>query len=161
MPVKLSDDIFIKYFDYFRNEKKYASSRLWCEYSMLNRKIQILYGKKLQTMPRLTIQLKSYEAGYKRKTSSIFSLLHINKFLESAPNEYAFIHQKAIAVIAFFGGLRCADLVSIVCNDLEFDETTGYWIKYNVSKQIHVVTNKFNIKIKYAQYITNYCNRYI
>ena len=66
---------------------------------------------------------------------------------------------KAVAIILFCGGLRCADLISILCNDLKFDEITGYWIKRIVSKQATVVNNKFNVKMHYVQYITNYCNR--
>jgi len=159
VPETLIEDVFIQYFDYLRKEKQFASSTLWSEYSMLNYKVQMMYGKKLQTLPRLTMQLKSYEAGYKRKTSMIFSLLDINKFLETAPNENYFLHMKAVAVISFSGGLRCADLVSILCNDLEFDGITGYWIKYTVSKQATAVTNKFNVAMNYSQYITNYCNR--
>ena len=158
-PEMIIEENLIEYFDYLRNEKHFASSTLWSQYSMLNHKVQILYGKKLQTMPRLTIQLKSYEAGYNRKSSSVFSFEDINKFLETAPNEDSFLHKKAIAVIAFCEGLRCADLISIICNDLEFDQTTGYWIKYNVSKQATVVINKFNVPMKYANYVTNYCNR--
>jgi len=115
VPEKLHEDIFIQYFDYLRNEKQYASSTLWSVYSIINHKVQIMYGQKLQTMPRLTIQLKSYEAGYKRKTSSIFSLSDIKIFLETAPNDNTFLHQKAVSVIAFSGGLRCADLVTIMC----------------------------------------------
>jgi len=159
LPDKLCEEIFIQYFDYLRNEKQFASSTLWTEYSMLNYKVKILYGQKLQMMPRLTMQLKSYEAGYQRKTSSIFTMSHINKFLESAPNDNSFLHKKAISVISICGGLRCADLVTITCNDLLFDVTTGYWIKYTVSKQINFITNKFNVPLNYSQYITNYCNR--
>ena len=63
VPLTLIEDVFIQYFDYLRKEKQFASSTLWWEYSMLNYKVQMMYGKKLQTLPRLTMQLKSYEAG--------------------------------------------------------------------------------------------------
>ena len=103
--------MFIQYFDYLRKKKQFTSSTLWSEYSMLNYILQNIYGKKLQTLPRLTI---------------LFSLSDINKFLKTAPNENSFLHTKAVAVISFCGGLRFVDLVSILCNDPECDGTTGY-----------------------------------
>ena len=45
------------------------------------------------------------------------------KFLSDDPNDGEYMHMKAGIVIAYFGGLRCADLVALNCKDLEFNET--------------------------------------
>jgi len=40
---------------------------------MINNKYQIIYGEKLQKYPRLIHLLKSFEAGYVRKTAKVFT----------------------------------------------------------------------------------------
>ena len=127
---------------------------------MLNNKMQLLFGEKLQIHPRLTILLKSYEAGYVRKTAGQFSKEQIMSFLENAPDEDEFIHIKAAVVLSYFGGLRCADLISITCDDMEFNETTGMWVTYVVSKQKgEQIQNKFNVPLEYCKYIERYDHR--
>lgn len=151
------EEHFIKYFHHLREEKKYASSSLWCKYSMINHKYQVLYGHKLQKFPRLTLLLKKFEAGYQRKTASVFTKEEIMRFLETAPNNGEFIHMKAGIVIAYFGGLRCADLINLDVDDLEFDESTGMWVSYAISKQKgESVRNRFNIPIQFCSYLEAY-----
>ena len=77
---KPTEEDFLQFFDHLRNERKLASSTLWSVYSMLNNKFQLNFGEKLQKFPRLTMLLKSYEAGYVRKTAST---LWRNKFYHS------------------------------------------------------------------------------
>jgi len=120
-----SEDNFIEYFDYLKNSKKLASSTMWSIYSMLNTNFQLMSGKKLQIYPRLQMLLKSYEAGYKRKTANVFTKEQIDSFLHNASDTGEFVHIKVAIVLCYFGGLRCADLVNISTSDLEFCETTG------------------------------------
>ncbi len=64
---------------------------------------------------------------------------------------------KTAVVLCYFGGLRCADLVNINCDDLSFDETTGMWVRYRVSKQIgESVVKSFNIPLEYCNYLETY-----
>ena len=69
---KPNEEDFLQYFDFLKNEKNYAASTLWSIYSMLNYKLQLLFGEKMQQYPRITLQLKSFEAGYIRKTANTF-----------------------------------------------------------------------------------------
>lgn len=155
---KPEESHFIEYFDYLKNTKGLASSSLWAMYSMLNNKHQLTYGTKLQALyPRLTLLLKRYEAGYVRKTAGVLTKEQIIEFLQNAPNEKEFVHIKAAVVVGFCGGLRCADLVSINSHDCEFNETTGLWITYSVSKQRGEQFNsKFNIPLEFCQYVETY-----
>ena len=57
------------------------------------------------------------------------------EFLETAPNSGEFILIKAGVVLAYYGGLGCADLVNLESRNLEFNDTTGMWVSYKVSKQ--------------------------
>lgn len=153
-----TEETFIRYFDYLKNTRNYASSTMWSIYSMLNHKTQLLFGKKLQTLyPRLTMLLKSFESGYVRKKSNIFTKDEINKFLTSAPDSGEFIHIKAGIVLGFCGGLRCADLISIQNSDFEFNEVSGMWVSYCVSKQRgEEIKNKFNVPLEYCEYLERF-----
>ena len=151
------EDHFVEYFDYLRNTKKYASSTLWSIYSMLNNKVQLNFGFKLQKFPRITLLLKSYEAGYTRKKAKEFSKEEVMKFLREAPDEGENIHLKVAVVLAYFGGLRCAELVSLTLDDFEFNQVTGMWVTYKVSKQKgESISNKFNIPLQYCTYLQKY-----
>lgn len=151
------EDNFIQYFDYLRNTKNYAASTMWTNYSMINKMFQLKFGKKLQLYPRLKMQLKSYEKGYSRRKASIFTKEEIELFLTSAPDTDKYVYMKTAVVMCYFGGLRCADLIGINCEDLSFDESTGMWVDYKVSKQIgENVINTFNIPLEYCTYLENY-----
>lgn len=153
------EDDFIQYFDHLKQTKGYASSSIWSFYSMINHKFQMLYGKKLQKFPRITHLLKSYEVGYERISSNFFSKEQLLTFLETAPNTGEFIHIKAAVVIGYCGGLRSADLININVEDCEFNETTGVWISYTVSKQRgEKIVNKFNVPLDYCEYLEKHDN---
>lgn len=78
-------------------------------------------------------------------------------FLSNAPDTDEYVYMKTAVVMCYFGGLRCADLVGIECEDLTFDESTGMWVNYNVSKQLgEKVINSFNIPLEYCTYLENY-----
>ena len=115
---------FIQYFDHLKNTKGFACSSIWSHFSMLNNMYQTLYGEKLQKYPRITHILKSYEAGYVRKSSLFFTKQQIMEFLKNAPDTGEFVHMKAAVVIGFCGGLRCADMVGLNTQNCTFDETT-------------------------------------
>jgi len=154
---KPNEEDLIQFFDHLKNNLKMAASTIWSIYSMLNHKMQLLHGVKLQTYPRITMLLKSYEAGYTRKTAGQFSKEQFEEFIKNAPNTGKYIHIKAGVILAFFGGLRCAELVSIENTDFEFNESTGMWVSYTVSKQRgESIQNKFNVPLEYCQYLENF-----
>lgn len=154
---KPTEENYLQFFDYLKNIKKYACSTIWSSYSKLNHKHQIYFGEKLQIYPRITHLLKSYESGYIRKTAKAFSKEEIDRYLESAPDSEDHVHIKVAVILGYFGGLRCADLISINCDDCDFNENTGMWVTYTVSKQRgEEIKNKFNIPLHYCQYLENY-----
>ena len=56
---KPTEENLIVYFDHLKCTKKLAASTIWSIYSMLNYKMQLFFGEKLQKYPRLTTLLKS------------------------------------------------------------------------------------------------------
>lgn len=60
-------------------------------------------------------------------------------------------------MIGFCGGLRCADMVGLNMEDCTFDETSGMWIDYNVSKQRgEAIRNKFNVPLEFCGFLETY-----
>ena len=152
-----SEENLIQFFDYLRKEKHYECSTIWSIYSMINSKMQLNHGLKLQNFSRITALLKSYEVGYIRKTAKTFTQEQFQQFLRDAPNTGSYIQLKVGIIIAYCGGLRCADLTNINCEDLNFNENTGMWVKYRVSKQRgEVIENQFNIPLDLCEYLQRY-----
>ena len=154
---KPEDENFILYFNHLKTEKEFASSSLWAKYSMMNYKMQAIHRIKLQSYPRLTALMKSFGQGYVRKAAGVFTSQEIENFIKEAPDNDEFIYMKTAVIMAYCGGLRCADLVNINISDMEFDECSGTWVNYEVSKQYgQEIRNKFNIPLEFCQYLKNY-----
>ena len=71
----------LSYFKHLREIKKLASSSLWVFYSHVNCIMKNRYGLKLQTFPRLTTQLKSYDTDIKKK-AAVFETRDIETFIQ-------------------------------------------------------------------------------
>ena len=101
--------------------------------------------------------LKSYQEGYVRKPAEVFTSVQLDTFLREMPTDAKFTKLKAIAVVAFAGGLRCAEVLPINCEDLEHNDLTGFWINYTASKKRREsIVNKFYIPIPYDSYLEAY-----
>ncbi len=126
------------YFDFLHREKKYKSSTLWSTFSMLNHCHQLEFGGlKLQDkFPRVKIQLKCYNAGYERKVAKVFEKSQIDTFLamdHDGPVGF-WLLRKAVAAIAFVGGLRIHELKNLKMEDVT-EAADGIWINYTPAKQ--------------------------
>ena len=77
--------------------------------------------------------LKSYEAGYVRKTSSVFTRDEIEQILQVDMNCTTWVLRKAIAAVGFCGTLRCAELRSIKWENVKVDDE-GAWITFTHAK---------------------------
>lgn len=165
---KPTEDNFMGYFDFLRREKSYQASSMWSIYSKLNNTYSLLYGRKFQQdFPRLTLQLKNYNAGYVRKMSSIFSRNQVLDFLQMSPDgpKSFWLLRKCVAAIAFSGGLRCAEVKNIKFEDLDLQEE-GYYVEYVPAKQRQEVRksrflvprNKLQPEQCFARHIENYLN---
>ena len=67
-----SEEDLTNYFKFLRENKKFASSTLWTNYSMLNSIIKGIYNKRLQhEYPRITSLLKTYDTDIKKKLNAL------------------------------------------------------------------------------------------
>ena len=78
--------------------------------------------------------LKTFEAGYVRKTSKVFTREEIEKILQIDLSCPTWVMWKAITAVGFCGALRCAELRSIVLGSVTINEE-GCWIKFHHAKQ--------------------------
>ena len=127
---------FTGYFDYLHRGKNLKSSTLWSTFSKLNYCFQMQFGKKLQdAYPRLIIQLKRYNQGYTRKVANTFTQEQIDNFLVKTIDgpEGLWLLRKAVAAIAFCGGLRVAELNQLQMKDISESEN-GLWVEYTLYK---------------------------
>lgn len=155
----ISEEKIIQYIDFLHHELNYAPTTIWSSFSKINSSYQDLGGTKLQLkFPRLAKVLKQYQSGYIPKRAETFSFNQINSFLEGSSNEGKNLLHKAVVCFALYGGLRCADLVSIENADVEINEITGVWVQYSVSKQsanFHK-RNQFLIPKPYDAWVIRY-----
>ena len=96
-----------------RETKNKASSTLWTTYSMLNSIIKAKYSANLRDLPRLVTLIKSYDTDNKKK-AAVFTAEEIRKFCESEELTGPYWEvRKAIAAMAYFGGLRLTETLSL------------------------------------------------
>ena len=101
------------YFLKLRQNDGKASSTLWTVYSMQNTVIKSKYGVALKTMPRVGALIKSFDTDTKRK-AAIFSLEELKTFCSDPELSGAYWEvRKAIAIVAYFGGLRLAEIMEV------------------------------------------------
>ena len=62
---------YLQYFDFLKTTKNHAASSVWSIYSSLNSIHQREFNEKLQSFPRVTQLLKTYNTTYERKVASI------------------------------------------------------------------------------------------
>ena len=80
-------------------------SSIWTLYSYLNSILTRKYGFKLQELPRMTLFIKGFKEDTKKK-AAIFDEVLLKKFrADEMLNAYWEVRQ-AVALMAFFGGLR-------------------------------------------------------
>lgn len=157
----ITEEIVAQYLDFLHAELKLAPTTIWSCFSKINTKYQDIGGGKLQDkFPRLVNLMKRYQSGYIPKRADTFSFDQVKLFLETANDEGKYLLYKAVVCMALYGGLRCADLVSIQNEDITVNDTTGVWVRYGVSKisgSFHK-TNTFVIPKPHDAYVTNYLN---
>ena len=68
-----SEEAFLNYFSYLKNEKHFAPTSIWCTSAKLNACLKREFGVRLQNYPSVSELLKSFESGHKVKKSKVFS----------------------------------------------------------------------------------------
>ena len=129
-----TEDEFMDFFKHLRNELGMSSSTLWTNYSMVNSFVKGKYGKSLQTMPRITSLIKSFDTDIKNK-AFIFSKDEIACFVsnKSISGPYWLV-RKVVVIMAYFGGLRSIELMNLKLEMLSSD-MNGVHVKHMRSKQ--------------------------
>ena len=127
------EESFIRFFNFLRLEKKYASNTLWMYYSCLNSMMKRKYNFKLQDLPRLTMLIKGYDTDIKSK-AHIFEETQLKSFMLGNMECSYWLMRQALSLVAFFGGLRLQE-----CNDLVLEKmirtSDGYKITHSRVKQ--------------------------
>ena len=127
------EEDIISFFNHLRNEKKMALSSIWTIYSYINSVMKRKYGWKLQSLPRITMTIKGYEEDTKLK-AAIFEEEDLRRFFEMKLDSGYWIVRRAIAITAYFGGLRMVE-----CMDLALEKIIrgpeGFTINHTRAKQ--------------------------
>ena len=129
-----TEEELLNYFKFLRFDRNYASSSIWTQYSMINGVCKGTYSFNLKSLCRVVSLIKSFDTDVKTK-AKIFAASDINKFTDdkSISSPYWLV-RKAVACLAFYGGLRQSELMNL---KLEMFETTsdGVYVTYMGSKQ--------------------------
>ena len=101
--------------------ESYAASTLWQAYSCLNKFYTTYKGwNSFNDHPFLKHFLKKLEKESTKKKSLVLSKEDLFKFIETAPSDnLKFLVRKAVAIIGYFGGLRCAELANLNFSTIE------------------------------------------
>lgn len=158
----ITEEKVVQYIDFLRCELKLAPNTIWSCFSKINTNYQNLGGKKLQSLfPRLAKLINTYQENYVPKRAKTFSKEQINMFLTDAPDEGKFVLYKAAVCVAYYGGLRCAELVGINNDDVEYDNLNGVWVNYCIFKLSGAMqkNNRLLIPKEHEKYFLNYIEK--
>jgi len=119
----------------FFNEisSSYSPSTLWQCYSCLNKYYSTYKSwQSFNDIPALKNFLKAIEKDSTRKQSLILSKEELFTFFNTAPNDGKNLVRKAIAVVGYFGGLRCSEMLNLDFNDVTIDsENITIFIRFS------------------------------
>jgi site-specific recombinase XerC len=128
-----AEDSFTLFFNFLRQEKKFASTTLWTYYSCLNSIMKRKYNVKLQDLPRLTMLIKGFNTDIKTK-APIFDETQLKAFLLGNMDSSYWLVRQAISIVAFFGGLRLQECQGLVLEKM-VRTSEGYKITHSRVKQ--------------------------
>ena len=154
------EDVIMDYFRHLRLVKKFASSSMWTYYSYINSVLNRKYGVKLQTLPRLTMFIQSFDDDTQHK-AAIFDKVVLKKFLsEKMENSFWEVRQ-AIAIMAYFGGLSLVECMNLKLEQI-MRSPEGYTITHTRDKRMRgEISTKFLVPDEggYANQLSIYINK--
>jgi integrase len=127
------EELLTAYFKYLRFEKKTKSSSVWTFYSYINSVMKRKYSFKLQEFPRLTMMIKGFVQDEKNKAMTFDEAL-IRKFMVSKMENAYWEVRQAITIMAFFGGLRMAECMTLKLERIKRGPE-GYTVSHSRVKQ--------------------------
>ena len=147
------EDEFRQFFLNMRTVRGCASSTIWTSFSMINSMCKGKYSFDMRSLPRIVTLLKSFEGAPKKK-AAIFTVEELKAFCAAEELEGAYwLVRKAIVILAYFGGLRLTEAMSLVLEKIEVrPNNKGMRVYHNRAKQrtdklgtkFDVPTNKEN-----------------
>ena len=121
------------FYAHLKEGKEYAPSTLWTYHSILSTQHKDRYNVNLKDkFPRLAASLKNLRKCHKPKKAPPFTREDIVEFLSStsAPGQ-----DKALCSLAYFGGLRCGELRTVLLENITSD-ANGLRIKFVGLKRV-------------------------
>jgi hypothetical protein len=89
-------------------------------------------GCQLQDYKRLTLLLKRYESiSSKKKKAEVFTVEQIYEFLKKDVNVGKILLVKLVAIVGYYGALRCSELVSLEFQNFTKVQNIGYWVEFD------------------------------
>ena len=153
-----TEDDYLRYMKWLKNDKKLKASTLWAIYSMLNSAHQNNYGVKLQEFRRLITLLKSYNSDYERVCAKAFTTEQIMEFLNLPLGTPFWLARKCAVALMVCCGLRKADLINLDVADVQEAGET-YYINIKDVKRVDKDNHIPYINPNFAPYIRNYLQR--
>jgi hypothetical protein len=112
------EESFTLFFNFLRQEKKYASTTMWTYYSCLNSMMKRKYNIKLQELPRLTMLIKRFDTDIKSKVP-IFKETQLKAFmLRNMESSYWLVRQ-SIFIVKIMRGQPDPDDISSLLGEIE------------------------------------------
>ncbi|KAJ9437245.1 hypothetical protein DIPPA_27670 [Diplonema papillatum] len=115
------------YIKALRNERGLAATTIWSYFSMLTTKHTTLYGENpAKKFPRLVQRLKTYSKDHVSKKAMPFTPEQVDEFMKRETEcSVEDTQTKALVALAYFGGLRCAELRGINMADVRLATSSG------------------------------------
>ena len=129
---------FLSYFRHLHDDKKYKPSTIWNRYSEIGACYNILLGKKLKDFPLIQRLLRNYDKESTPKKAKAFSLQEIRMIVSHLVHGVYWQVRKAAVVVAFCGGLRLVEFRSLVLENVEKEDDTGYWVTFMGAKDVSI-----------------------
>ncbi len=127
------EESFSLFFNFLRQEKKFASTTLWTYYSCLNSIMKRKYNVKLQELSRLTMLIKGFNTDIENKVP-IFEEMQLKAFMLGNIESSYWLVRQAVSIVAFFGGLRLQECQALVLEKM-IRTSDGYKITHSRVKQ--------------------------
>lgn len=111
-----SESVLMTYIEYL--SKTYAPPSIWALYSMLKSTLNNYHNVDISRYSQLKAFLRHKSKGYTPRKIKTFSLDHIHRFIQEAPDQ-KFLFTKTVLIFAICGACRKQDLYQLTADDIE------------------------------------------
>ncbi|XP_044745426.1 uncharacterized protein LOC123307256 isoform X2 [Coccinella septempunctata] len=148
-----SENVLLAYFDEL--SKKFKSSTLWAQYSMLRTMMNINDNIDIGNYCKVRAFLKRNSCGYRPKKSKIFSSDEIDNFINNAPDEF-YLLDKVLLIMGIMGASRRDELYKMKTTDCRDLGSAAVLVripnrKTNVSRKFTLTGLFYDVYKKYRE----------